>query len=63
VDALGKMAQMLGIPQQELWERVPGVTQSDVERWKAAAQQGDALGQLTQLLDRQAGVFAQEMAV
>ena len=59
VDALGKMAQMLGIPQQELWERVPGVTQSDVERWKAAAEQGDSFAQLTQLLDRQADMAAQ----
>ena len=63
VDALGKMAQMLGIPYQELWERVPGVTQSDVERWKSAAARGDALGQLTQLLDRQAGDMAGSFAV
>jgi hypothetical protein len=54
VDALGKMAQMLGIPQQELWERVPGATQADVERWKATAAKGDALSNLTSLLDRQA---------
>ena len=53
------MAQMLAIPQQELWERVPGVTQSDVERWKAAAEQGDSFAQLTQLLDRQADMAAQ----
>ena len=26
VDGLGKLAQMLGIPPEELWERVPGVT-------------------------------------
>jgi hypothetical protein len=34
VDALGKMAAMLGVPVQELWEKIPGVTQQDVERWK-----------------------------
>lgn len=55
VDALGKMAQMLNIPVQELWERVPGVTQQDVERWKAAAAEGDAFANLTNMLDRQAG--------
>jgi Phage portal protein, SPP1 Gp6-like len=36
VDALGKLATSLGVPPEELWERVPGVTQADVERWKAA---------------------------
>ncbi|MEV2236690.1 phage portal protein [Micromonospora sp. NPDC049891] len=54
VDGLGKLAQMLGIPQQELWDRVPGVTQQTVRRWKAVAAQGDALGNLTALLERQA---------
>ncbi|TAL45669.1 MAG: phage portal protein [Salinibacterium sp.] len=34
VDALGKAATMLGIPADELWERIPGVTQQDVERWR-----------------------------
>jgi len=54
VDGLGKLAQMLGIPPQELWDRVPGATQQDVRRWKTAAAQGDALGNLTAMLDRQA---------
>lgn len=52
-DALGKMASMLGVPPQELWERIPGVTQQDVDRWKAAASQGDSLANLTSLLDSQ----------
>lgn len=55
VDALGKMAQMLGVPPQELWERIPGVSQQDVERWKATFAQGDALGNLAAMLDRQMG--------
>jgi hypothetical protein len=37
VDALGKASQMLGIPKQDLWARIPGVTQSDVEEWKQHA--------------------------
>lgn len=54
VDALGKLSQMLGVPPQELWERIPGATQQDVERWRKAAQDGDAFSQLTAMLDRQA---------
>src|SRR5690606_3727468 len=54
VDGLGKLVQMLGIPPQELWERVPGAPQQDVERWKATASQGDASANLAAMLDRQA---------
>lgn len=53
VDALGKLSTMLGIPAQELWERIPGVSQQDVERFRAAAASGDALGNLASLLERQ----------
>jgi len=35
VDALGKMATMLGIPTEALWEQVPGVTSTDLELWRA----------------------------
>jgi hypothetical protein len=45
---------MLGVPAQELWERVPGASQQDVERWRAAAQSNDAFAQLATLLDGQA---------
>jgi len=54
VDGLGKLAQMLGVPQQELWDRIPGVKQQDIRRWKETAQQGDALADLTAMLERQA---------
>lgn len=53
IDGLGKLAQTLGVPPQELWERIPGVTRQDLERWKAAAGQGDSFAQLTELLKRQ----------
>lgn len=36
VDALGKLSQMLGVPEQELWERIPDVTKQDIDRWKEA---------------------------
>lgn len=55
VDALGKMAQMLMVPPEVLWEKIPGVTQQDVERWKEQAKESDALGNLTSMLDRQMG--------
>lgn len=54
VDGLGKLATMLGVPAPELWTRIPGVTQQDVERWKAAAASDDAFDRLTQLLQHQA---------
>jgi len=59
VDALGKMATMLQIPMQEIWERVPGVTPQEVGRWKSAAAQGDSFTQLNALLERQATLTAE----
>lgn len=53
VDALGKLTQMLQVPPQELWERIPGVTQTDVKRWKATAAASDAKAQLNEIVDRQ----------
>jgi hypothetical protein len=45
-DALGKLAQMLGVPPQALWERIPGVTQKDLERWKRLAEEADPFAAL-----------------
>ncbi|MGW2223791.1 phage portal protein [Streptomyces formicae] len=53
VDALGKLVTMLGVPPQELWEKIPGVTQTDVERWKRTAEQGDAMGRLNGIIEKQ----------
>lgn len=52
-DALGKLTQMLGVPPQELWDRIPGVSQQEIDRWKDAASQQDAIGQLNDTLARQ----------
>jgi hypothetical protein len=41
-DAFGKMAQMLEIPPEELWEKLPDVTDQDLERWKATKKRRDA---------------------
>ena len=53
-DALGKLALSLGVPPQELWEKIPGVSQAEVERWKAAAEKAGAVEQLTAVLTAQA---------
>lgn len=37
VDALGKGAQMLGIPQKSLWSRFPDVDAATLQEWKEAA--------------------------
>jgi SPP1 Gp6-like portal protein len=42
IDALGKAAQMLDIPVEELWKRIPGATADDVNSWIKAKQQQDA---------------------
>jgi hypothetical protein len=43
VDALGKLAQMLGIPPEALWERLPDVTDQDIKSWKALAAERPAI--------------------
>jgi hypothetical protein len=35
VDALGKIATMLGVPLEALWEKIPGVTLTDLELWRS----------------------------
>lgn len=45
-DALGKLAQMLGVPVEMLWEKIPGWTDQDVERAKVLVEQGGPLDAL-----------------
>ena len=52
--ALGQLVTGLGVPPRALWQRVPGVPQHELQQWEAQAGQGDALADLTALLDRQA---------
>ena len=42
IDGLGKAAQMLGIPVEELWRLIPGATADDVNRWVKAKQEYQA---------------------
>ena len=52
-DALGKLATMLSVPVEVLWEKIPGWTDTDVENAKAIAAQGDSIADLTRLLEQQ----------
>lgn len=51
-DALGKYAQMLGVPPQALWSRIPGVTKTDVDEWKALVADGDGINRLIEQLQQ-----------
>lgn len=42
IDGLTKAAQMLGVPEEELWPLIPGVTQETVATWRLAKQRADA---------------------
>jgi len=53
-DALGKLATMLGVPVQALWERIPDVTDQDLERWRTLAAQDDVVSELRGMLDAEA---------
>jgi hypothetical protein len=52
-DALGKVAQMLGVPATELWSRIPGVSAEEVARWKEVASRQGPLNELNRLLEAQ----------
>ncbi|WP_406192378.1 phage portal protein [Streptomyces griseus] len=51
-DALGKLAEQLGIPKRGLWKRVPGVTQTEYEDWEQMAEEDDSVAQLATALTR-----------
>lgn len=55
-DALGKMAEMLAIPKRALWERIPNVTDQDIQRWTELAEES----RLTDELDRMLAEESQE---
>lgn len=55
ITSLALMAEKLQVPVQELWERIPGVTNDDVEAWRKAAKEADSLGLLAQSLAGVAG--------
>jgi hypothetical protein len=58
IDGLTKLAQMLGVPAEELWARVPGATADDVASWQLAAQREKAQMLVAQMVAQQAGTQA-----
>lgn len=40
-DAYGKLAESLGIPKRGLWDRVPGVTPGELDKWDALREEDD----------------------
>lgn len=53
VDGLGKMVQMLSVPAEGAWERIPGVTDADIKRWKEMGATPDGMRMLADALTRQ----------
>lgn len=51
VDALGKAAQMLGVPPEELWEELPWLDQTDLEDLKRAASRSSAQRSRSQIAE------------
>jgi hypothetical protein len=52
VDALGKARQMLGVPREALWARIPGFTDTDRANWPELAQEEDSAARLAESLAR-----------
>lgn len=52
-DGLGKIATMLGVPPQALWQRIPGVSQTEVAEWERMLEGSDPMVQLTKMLEAQ----------
>lgn len=59
-DALGKLAEQLGIPARALWDRAAealGASQQEVAQWVQLAEEGDPLVQIEREMERQAANF------
>lgn len=61
-DALGKIASQLNFPAQILWEKIPGLTQTDLEEAKRLIESGDSLQQLMETLERQSDAGGGDVA-
>lgn len=54
-DGLGKLAEMLEIPKEGLWPRVPGVTGTEIAEWKRLRDEQDSARQFADATIRAAG--------
>ena len=56
VDALGKAAQMLEVPKELLWDRIPTVTAQEADRWrKHAGENPSASSRIAEALEKSRG--------
>lgn len=55
VDGLGKLAAMLDVPPEALWDRIPDTTDAELEEWKRLAERRaqERMMQLTAFVDEQ----------
>lgn len=51
-EALGLMAEKLGIPKRALWSRIPGASQHELEQWAARADEDGGLGNIMAVLNQ-----------
>ena len=51
VDGLGKIGTMLHVPDEILWEQIPGWTPQMIERAKVLRKQADSMGELQRFLE------------
>lgn len=51
--ALGTLAEKLGVPPKALWSRIPGVSQHELDQWKALADEPGAFDDLMMLMTKQ----------
>lgn len=56
-DALTKLAnpEGLNVPRRALWSRIPGVSQTEADRWAKMAKEEDPVAELRAMIDRQTG--------
>lgn len=54
VEGLATVAEKLGVPAKALWDRIPGTTKQEIERWEEAAREGNSFDELRKTLERQA---------
>ena len=50
--ALGTLVEKLGVPPKALWSRIPGVTQHELDQWKAMADEPGAFDDLMAMLEK-----------
>jgi hypothetical protein len=51
--ALGTLAEKLGVPPKALWSRIPGVSQHELDQWKALSDEPGAFDDLMMLMTKQ----------